>query len=100
MDESNQGVRTMLRAKSSTATSGLWKNSSSHRHAGRVAAVVLTVAVGEALLSVTHPAVAQAPAVPAVHVQRDYQLGGRTWPVDLNRDGITDLVSTSDGGLV
>jgi hypothetical protein len=90
----------MLRAKSITATSGLWKNSSSHRHAGRVAAVVLTVAVGEALLSVAHPAVAQAPAVPAVHVQRGYQLGGRTWPVDLNRDGITDLVSTSDRGLV
>ena len=100
MSEPNQGFRTMHRAKKSTAASGLWKTSPSHRHAGRVAAAIVTLAVGEAFLSMAHPAVAQAPSPPAVHVHRDNQLGGRTWPADLNRDGITDLVSTGDGGFV
>jgi hypothetical protein len=90
----------MRGAKKSDATPDLWRASFSSGQSGRLAAAVLTVAVAEAFLSFNHPAVAQAPTPPAVRVQRDFQLGGRVWPVDLNRDGITDLVSAGDGGLV
>jgi hypothetical protein len=38
---------------------------------------------------------AQSVPAPAVRIQRDYALNDRVWPVDLNRDGITDLVSSS-----
>jgi len=33
--------------------------------------------------------------VPAVRVTRNLGMDGRLWPVDLNRDGITDLVSSA-----
>ena len=90
----------MRGAKKSDATPALWRASFSIRPFVRLAAAALTVALAEAFFSVAHPAVAQAPPPPAVRVHRDYQIGGRTWPVDLNRDGITDLVSSGHGGLV
>jgi regulation of enolase protein 1 (concanavalin A-like superfamily) len=62
--------------------------------------LVVAVALAEGFLSITAPLVAQTPAAPAVRVRRDYQLGGGIWPVDLNRDGITDLVSTSPSNHV
>lgn len=61
----------------------------------RNAAAGLGLLIAIAALSSMPPAIAQTPAVPAVHVQRDYALEQRVWPVDLNRDGITDLVSTA-----
>ena len=64
-----------------------------HRRSARLVytATALTV------LAIPHTTVAQTQA-PAVRVQRDYQLGQRTWPADLNRDGITDLVSSAPAG--
>ena len=55
----------------------------------------LPLVVAASLVCVTHPAAAQVPRAPAVRIQRDYQIGERVWPVDLNRDGMTDLVSTA-----
>lgn len=50
--------------------------------------------------SLVQLAFAQTPAPPAVHVQRNQALDQRVWPADLNRDGITDLVSSSPRGNV
>ncbi|HEY2904570.1 MAG TPA: hypothetical protein VGJ29_01640, partial [Vicinamibacterales bacterium] len=42
------------------------------------------------------PIVAQAgPPAPGVRVLRDLRIHGSVWPADLNRDGITDLVSSA-----
>jgi hypothetical protein len=90
----------MNAAKERYALSVLWKKSSSRGRRIRLAAVIVALAATEGLVSFAYPAVAQTPPVPAVRVQRDYQLGGRIWPVDLNRDGITDLVSTGANGLI
>jgi hypothetical protein len=90
----------MHRAKSRNTTPCLWKTSPVPKHAAHIVAALLTLAAAEALFSAAHPAVAQAPAAPAVRVRRDLQLSGRVWPVDLNGDGITDLVSTGSGGMV
>jgi hypothetical protein len=85
----------MSRVRNSNPIPALWKILLSTGFAGSLAAVCVTVAAGEAILSNVRPAVAQSPTVPAVRVQRDYRLGQNVWPVDLNRDGITDLVSSS-----
>jgi regulation of enolase protein 1 (concanavalin A-like superfamily) len=87
-------------AKEGHITPALWKKSSARGRRIRIVAAIATFAAAEGLVSVAIPVVAQAPPTPAVRVQRNYQLGGRTWPVDLNRDGITDLVSTGSNGLV
>jgi regulation of enolase protein 1 (concanavalin A-like superfamily) len=42
-----------------------------------------------------HTIVAQTSAPPAVRALRDFRISARVWPADLNRDGITDLVSSS-----
>jgi hypothetical protein len=39
-----------------------------------------------------------APPAPGVRVMRDVRMNGPVWPADLNRDGRTDLLSTSDCG--
>jgi VCBS repeat protein len=39
--------------------------------------------------------VAQTSAAPAVRVVRDFRFSSRVWPSDLDRDGITDLISSS-----
>ena len=44
--------------------------------------------------------VAQTSAAPAVRVLRDFRISDHAWPADLNRDGITDLVSTSPTSFV
>jgi hypothetical protein len=43
-----------------------------------------------------HTIVAQTSAAPAVRVLRDSRLHQQVWPADLNRDGITDLISSAD----
>jgi len=59
------------------------------------------VAVLIAALPVGHGTLAQTATPPAVRVQRDFRLGQNVWPVDLNRDGVTDLISSSpDTGRV
>jgi hypothetical protein len=40
--------------------------------------------------------VAQTSPVPAVHVLRDLRIDQSVWPADMNRDGVTDLLSSSD----
>jgi len=90
----------MHAAKKSNATPALWKKLLSSARRRRLLAAMLAVVVVEGLLSIVYPVAAQTPPVPAVRVERDYQLGGRLWPVDLNRDGITDLVSTGFNGMV
>jgi hypothetical protein len=90
----------MHAAEKSDVTPALWKKSSLMARGLRLAAAIVAVAGAEGFVSIAHPVVAQTPAAPAVRVQRDDQLGGRVWPVDLDRDGITDLVSTGAGGLV
>ena len=40
-------------------------------------------------------AAAQSAPAPAVRLERDLRLYGQVWPADLNRDGITDLVSSA-----
>jgi FG-GAP-like repeat len=91
----------MHRAQKSNTTLSLWKESLSSKQAAWLAASAVTLAITGGFIPVVQPVVAQAPAPPAVRIQRDYQLGGRTWPVDINGDGITDLVSSSSGnGLV
>ncbi|MCU1385752.1 MAG: hypothetical protein JWL71_4449 [Acidobacteria bacterium] len=90
----------MLRKISRNAIAFLWKPFPSTRITSRIAPALVVLAAAEAMFAIAHPAVAQAPAVPAVRVERNFQLGGRVWPVDLNSDGITDLVSTSSDGRV
>ena len=53
------------------------------------------VAVLIATLPSAHGTFAQSGSPPAVRVTRDVQLAQRVWPADLNRDGVTDLVSSS-----
>jgi hypothetical protein len=79
-------------AKKTHTTPALWKKSA--------IGVVVAVAFAEGYPSIIAPLVAQTPAPPGVRLRRDYQLGGRLWPVDLNRDGTTDLVPTSSGNHV
>ena len=38
---------------------------------------------------------AQTSNAPAVRVLRDFRLSQKVWPADLNRDGVTDLISSS-----
>ena len=38
---------------------------------------------------------AQSGSAPAVRVLRDFRLDEKVWPADLNRDGVTDLISSS-----
>ncbi len=89
----------MVRPKNSSATPRLW-NEYLSAYAVRLSTLTAVLGVAVTIVSLAGVGLAQAPAAPAVRVQRDYQLGGRVWPVDLNRDGITDLVSTSPRGLV
>jgi hypothetical protein len=77
---------------------GAWKPRLSHRSLSRIGytAAALGMLAGAATIAgMVQSVIAQAAAPPAVRVKRDYQIGGRVWPVDLNRDGITDLVSTA-----
>jgi len=97
MDQPGEGLEAMHAHRKSNATPRSWKESISPDKAWIAAAAIGALALVVAVLSVPQPVVAQAPAPPAVRVQRDYQLGQQVWPVDLNRDGITDLVSSSSG---
>jgi hypothetical protein len=90
----------MYGVKKRNSAPSLWRKTRSRVSRGRLIAAVLAVAIAEGVVSIAHPVVAQSPAPPAVRVQRDYQLGGRVWPVDLNRDGITDLVSSGNDGRI
>ena len=69
----------------------------SHRSPARAAclAVVVSALAATAIGGAVQRLAAQGSVPPAVRVHRDYQLGGRLWPADLNQDGITDLVSTA-----
>ena len=73
-------------SKESCATPRLWKE-------WFVAVLIATLPSG-------HGTFAQSATPPAVRIQRDYQLGQAVWPADLNRDGVTDLVSSSSTGHV
>ena len=62
-----------------------------------VAAVAGTLFLGPPSPSTV---MAQTSAAPAVRVVRDVRFNAPVWPVDLNRDGITDLISSSAVALV
>src|SRR4051812_11102992 len=64
-----------------------WRCAQTVTAAGSIA-IVLTATVSD------QPVAAQASA-PAVSVVRDTAIDSRVWPSDVNRDGITDLISTS-----
>jgi hypothetical protein len=65
----------------------------------RARAFGATAAIAATLLLAPPPArytiVAQTSAVPAVRVVRDVRFNASVWPADLNRDGITDLISST-----
>jgi VCBS repeat protein len=65
-----------------------------------IVAVAAIAACFFAAPAARYTVVAQTSAAPAVRVLRDFRIGDRAWPADLNRDGITDLVSTSPTGFV
>ena len=44
--------------------------------------------------------VAQATPAPAVRVVRDVRFEGQVWPTDINGDGVTDLISSSETRFV
>jgi len=65
-------------------------------------AVIAAASIGAwvfAAPAARYTVVAQTSAAPAVRVLRDFRMNHRVWPSDLNRDGITDLVSTSPAGF-
>src|SRR6185503_7600513 len=65
-------------------------------------AVIAAASIGAwvfAAPAARYTVVAQTSAAPAVRVLRDFRMNHRVWPSDLNRDGITDLVSTSPTGF-
>jgi hypothetical protein len=76
----------------------LSQSGNSARRSTRARAFCAGAAVASAL-ALAPPArntiVAQTSPTPAVRVLRDARINQRVWPGDLNRDGITDLVSSS-----
>ena len=90
---SRKGASVMQAAKNSRPTLGRRTNLRSLVRGACCA--VSAMAAAAAIGGVVERLAAQGSASPAVRVHRDYQLGGRVWPVDLNRDGISDLVSTA-----
>ena len=58
-----------------------------------VAAIVLGIIVFA--LASGKTTMAQSSNAPAVRVLRDFRLDQKVWPADLNRDGVTDLISSS-----
>jgi regulation of enolase protein 1 (concanavalin A-like superfamily) len=57
------------------------------------AAIVLGIIV--IALAAGATTAAQSSSAPAVRVLRDFRLYQRVWPADLDRDGVTDLISSS-----
>jgi hypothetical protein len=93
MSGGHRGSNAMHRWKIGNAASYSGNGFSSKRRCVTAAAVLLAVA---ATAPHAVPSLgAQSAPVPAVRVQRDLAMNGIVWPVDLNRDGITDLVSTA-----
>jgi hypothetical protein len=82
-------------AKRSDSAPRLWKRSSTPFRINRFTRFALPCVLASAFVSIEYNVAAQTPRIPALRVARNYQLGQRLWPVDLNRDGITDLVSSS-----
>jgi VCBS repeat protein len=76
----------------------LSQSGDSARRSTRARAFCAGAAVASAL-ALAPPArntiVAQTSPAPAVRVLRDFSIDQRVWPADLNRDGVTDLVSSS-----
>ena len=65
---------------------------------GHARALRVSAAIAATLLlapPARYTVVAQTSPAPAVRVLRDFSIAQRVWPVDLNRDGITDLASSS-----
>ena len=67
----------------------------SNFHRGRALAVGALATAIAMFAPARETIVAQTSPAPAVRVLRDARINQRVWPGDLNRDGITDLVSSS-----